>query len=98
MGGSPLGGAHCQKEGGSTASKTSGRTGEGWRVYLVPLGRLLRWPLGAEACLAGCLGAGELGMMTVDNFLNFGVNIQGFGNGTPLQYSCLENPMGGRAW
>ena len=20
------------------------------------------------------------------------------GNGTPLQYSCLENPMGGRAW
>ena len=22
----------------------------------------------------------------------------GEGNGTPLQYSCLENPMGGRAW
>ena len=21
-----------------------------------------------------------------------------FGNGTPLQYSCLENPMGGGAW
>ena len=20
------------------------------------------------------------------------------GNGTPLQYSCLENPMNGRAW
>ena len=20
------------------------------------------------------------------------------GNGTPLQYSCLENPIGGRAW
>ena len=20
------------------------------------------------------------------------------GNGTPLQYSCLENPMDGRAW
>ena len=20
------------------------------------------------------------------------------GNGTPLQYSCLENPMGGGAW
>ena len=20
------------------------------------------------------------------------------GNGTPLQYSCLENPMGGEAW
>ena len=22
----------------------------------------------------------------------------GEGNGSPLQYSCLENPMGGRAW
>ena len=24
-------------------------------------------------------------------------NIRGEGNGTPLQYSCLENPMGGGA-
>ena len=24
--------------------------------------------------------------------------IAGEGNGTPLQYSCLENPMGGGAW
>ena len=24
--------------------------------------------------------------------------ISGEGNGTPLQYSCLENPMGGGAW
>ena len=23
---------------------------------------------------------------------------QGEGNGTPLQYSCLENPMDGGAW
>ena len=22
----------------------------------------------------------------------------GEGNGSPLQYSCLENPMGGGAW
>ena len=28
-------------------------------------------------------------------FLN---NILGEGNGTPLQYSCLENPMDGGAW
>ena len=26
------------------------------------------------------------------------INILGEGNGTPLQYSCLENPMGGGAW
>ena len=25
-------------------------------------------------------------------------NIIGEGNGTPLQYSCLENPMDGGAW
>ena len=25
-------------------------------------------------------------------------NDQGEGNGTPLQYSCLENPMDGGAW
>ena len=24
--------------------------------------------------------------------------LMGEGNGTPLQYSCLENPMGGGAW
>ena len=26
------------------------------------------------------------------------VNIFGEGNGTPLQYCCLENPMDGGAW
>ena len=26
------------------------------------------------------------------------VPLIGEGNGTPLQYSCLENPMDGRAW
>ena len=28
----------------------------------------------------------------------FPVVMYGEGNGTPLQYSCLENPMGGGAW
>ena len=26
------------------------------------------------------------------------INLTGVGNGTPLQYSCLENPMDGGAW
>ena len=30
--------------------------------------------------------------MMLDNY------ILGEGNGTPLQYSCLENPMDGRTW
>ena len=27
-----------------------------------------------------------------------GMTQEGEGNGTPLQYSCLENPMDGGAW
>ena len=27
-----------------------------------------------------------------------GKGLIGEGNGTPLQYSCLENPMDGEAW
>ena len=30
--------------------------------------------------------------------LHFPVSLVGEGDGTPLQYSCLENPMGGGAW
>ena len=30
--------------------------------------------------------------------INFPSMITGEGNGNPLQYSCLENPMGGGAW
>ena len=26
------------------------------------------------------------------------IAVSGEGNGTPLQYSCLENPMDGGAW
>ena len=32
------------------------------------------------------------------DFCDFLVTEQGEGNGTPLQYSCLENPMDGGAW
>ena len=31
-------------------------------------------------------------------FLNVPEVTDGEGNGTPLQYSCLENPMHGGAW
>ena len=30
--------------------------------------------------------------------LKHNINIEGEGNGTPLHYSCLENPMDGGAW
>ena len=31
-------------------------------------------------------------------YLALKVKFNGEGNGNPLQYSCLENPMNGRAW
>ena len=31
-------------------------------------------------------------------YIEFFSNFFGEGNGTPLQYSCLENPMNGGAW
>ena len=30
--------------------------------------------------------------------IRWALSITGEGNGTPLQYSCLENPMVGGAW
>ena len=36
----------------------------------------------------------KLLMRFVGHFIQWG----GEGNGTPLQYSCLENPMDGGAW
>ena len=30
--------------------------------------------------------------------MGLGSHCGGEGNGTPLQYSCLENPMDGGAW
>ena len=34
----------------------------------------------------------------VSRFYSLSNLLKGEGNGTPLQYSCLENPMGGGAW
>ena len=46
-------------------------------------------PPGIPTCIAACSGAGvwEVVEATI-----------GEGNGTPLQYFCLENPMDGGAW
>ena len=34
------------------------------------------------------------GMVNAENYLEFSRVFNGEGNGTPLQYSCLENLMG----
>ena len=33
-----------------------------------------------------------------EQLLKFNMLLNGEGDGTPLQYSCLENPMDGGAW
>ena len=39
-----------------------------------------------------------LGKSHLCRYLRFSYTLTGEGNGTPLQYSCLENPMDGGAW
>ena len=43
------------------------------------------------------LFAGQHGETDIENRLT-DMGRGGEGNGTPLQYSCLENPMDGGAW
>ena len=37
-------------------------------------------------------------ILTVSMLFHFSLSCIEEGNGTPLQYSCLENPMDGGAW
>ena len=62
----------------------------------------LGFPCGSEgkasACNAGDLGSiPESGLSPGEETGNHSGTL-GEGNGTPLQYSCLENPMDGGAW
>ena len=56
----------------------------GWFTYT-------DFPSGSEG-KASAYNAGDLGSIP-----GLGRS-PGGGNGTPLQYSCLENPMGGGTW
>ena len=56
-----------------------------WRHVLLGLPS---WHSGKES---GC-NAGDVGSIPESG------GSSGKGNGTPLQYSCLENPMDGGAW
>ena len=49
------------------------------------------FPGGSEVKVSAC-NAGDLGSIPGSG------RSPGEGNSNPLQYSCLENPMGGEAW
>ena len=51
----------------------------------------LGFPGGLEGKVSAC-NAGDPGLIPESG------RSHGEGNGTPLQYSCLENPMDGGAW
>ena len=47
---------------------------------------------------AGVSLVDKLMVLTLNLYLKFDSMLDGEGNGNPLQYSCLENPMDGGAW
>ena len=60
--------------------------------YLVHLFPCKRTSLVAQMLKVSAYNSGDLGLIP-----GLGRS-PGEGNGTPLQYSCLENPMDGGAW
>ena len=54
-------------------------------------GGTLYFPGGSEVKASAC-NAGDMGLIPGSG------RSTGEGNGNPLQYSCLENPMDGGAW
>ena len=66
-----------------------------WKVmsifFIVLSTLLMGFPGGAEVKASAC-NLGDLGSIPGSG------RSPGEGNGNPLQYSCLENPMDGGAW
>ena len=57
----------------------------------VSLPNLMDFPGGSDG-KASTYSTGDLGLIPESG------RSSGVGNGNPLQYSCLENPMDGGAW
>ena len=63
-------------------------------------GSMLRLVLVCSMHYRPLLAAATITVIIKRAYITFGKNypIAGEGNGTPRQYSCLENPMDGGAW
>ena len=73
------------------------------RIYTLSIFLLPFWPLILRSLcwyLTSCmlnLGVAQVGFGIFFFYLRLCILFRE-GNGTPLQYSCLENPMDGGAW
>ena len=68
------------------------------RLFSCVVGRVYLWPLKVTKLLNCSTGAEALGSCCPSTYLSMLYLWWGEGNGNPVQYSCLENPMDGGAW
>jgi len=73
--------------------------GKHYSTAMAPHSSTLAWKIPQRRSLVGCSPWGRTESdMTERLHFHFSLSCIGEGNGTPLQYSCLENPMDGGAW
>ena len=66
---------------------------------MAPHSSTLAWKIHGWRSLVGCSPWGREESDTTERLhFHFSLSCIGEGNGTRLQYSCLENPMDGGAW
>ena len=66
---------------------------------MAPHSSTLAWKIPWMEEPGGLQSMGSLEWDTTERLhFHFSLSCTGEGNGNPLQYSCLENPMGGGAW
>ena len=58
----------------------------------------MEFSVGSTSIVVSFLMAVPLTGLVAATYLGGSALVDGEGNGTPLQYSCLENPMDGGAW
>ena len=70
-----------------------------WRRKWQPTPMFLPGESQGQGSLVGCRLWGRTESDTTEQLhFHFSLSCIGKGNGTPLQYSCLENPRDGGAW
>ena len=80
-------------------AESSNSSSNGTREAMAPTPALLPGESHGWRSLVGCSPWGHQESDTTERLhFHFSLSCIGEGNGTPLQYSCLENPRDGGAW